>query len=664
MKYRTRTVALSGPGRILVLALMVWNAAAEPGFGQTGEALPAFAGVDSVMQHSLSTYGVKGGAVAVVKDGHLLFARGYGLADVEGQEPVRPQSLFRWCSISKTVTAAAVMRLIEERKLDPDAPVFAILDQFTPYNGSWGDGRLKAITVRQLLHHTGGWDRQRSPIGDPVVAEGAVKAARAAGGGFPPALDTVIRYMLAQPLDFTPGTRFAYSNFGYELLRCVIEKVSGQGYQEYVRQNLLDPAGLLQVQKGSSHLNGRLPDEVKYYDYPGAPMVSSYVSPYREQQPQPYGIMNADLEEASGAWVGSVVDLAKLMSLLDGQRTPGMVTPNGFLSMIERQSSGTWVDSYSWYGFGLFVQEQPDGVSWNHGGYNPGSQTGFYRFPSGLGYAYVFNGASKDGAYPSGYVAQALWNALATVEEWPEHDLFPQYYPPRIAQEGVLNSASMMPGALAPASLVTVLGTDLGGRGADVALWLRDASGVETSVSLLDQTTDRVRGVMPEGVASGGATLVARRANWPDAEVAVPIAPVAPGLFTLNSEKLLAASVVRSPSGDLVPPWMRTAIWEQVYELDESGRFIARPIEFGPPEEELTLVLYGTGVRGRSAAEAVRVVIGELPLTASMAGPQPGWTGMDEIRVILPRTLSGAGTVDVRVEADGVSSNTATLVFR
>ena len=79
------------------------------------------------MQQALARYSVKGGALAVVKDGHLVFARGYGWADSEAQQPVQPDSLFRWASTSKTLTATAVMRLVESGKLDLDTPIFGIL---------------------------------------------------------------------------------------------------------------------------------------------------------------------------------------------------------------------------------------------------------------------------------------------------------------------------------------------------------------------------------------------------------------------------------------------------------------------------------------------------------------------------------------------------------
>ena len=80
---------------------------------QTGTPVPALDSLDAVMQQALARHSVKGGAIAVVKDGHLIFARGYGWADSEAQVPVRPDSLFRWASVSKTLTATAIMRLAD-----------------------------------------------------------------------------------------------------------------------------------------------------------------------------------------------------------------------------------------------------------------------------------------------------------------------------------------------------------------------------------------------------------------------------------------------------------------------------------------------------------------------------------------------------------------------
>ena len=608
------------------------------------------------MQQALARYGVKGGALAVVKDGHLIFARGYGWADAEARTPVQPDSLFRWGSIAKTITAVAVVRLVEDGKVDLDTPVWSILNQYAPYNGKWGDSRLGRITVRQLLHHTGGWDRDKS--GDPMLGDPTVDASNATHTSFPPSHDAMIRYMLAQRLDFDPGSRYAYSNFGYMLLGRVIEKVSGQPYETYVREKVLDPLGLPSVQHGSSSLAGRLPGEVKYYDYPGASLISSYVSAAREKEPAPYGLLNMDLNDSDGGWIGSVIDLAKFVSMLDGARPRALVSSQSFASMIAETPRNTWVPGTpNWYGFGLFLVSQLGGVTWSHGGAAPGTNAWFYRFANGVAYAFVFNGATEDHVYPNAYTGQAVWDALAAVPEWPDHDLFPQHYPPRIAPAGVVNAASFQGGAPAPGSLATILGVDLGGQDAGVSVSLREAGGAERPVEVVYSGSGQINCVLPGEAVPGEASLAVRREGWPDAVVAISIGAVSPGLFTLNPAGLAAASLVRSRPGE-------APVWEPVYDVDGSGNIIAREIVFGDGDEELTLVLYCTGVRGRSSSGVVAVEIGGLRLAPSYVGPQQQYAGLDQINVALPKSLAGAGDVSVLVNVDGLPGNPGRLTFR
>jgi N-acyl-D-amino-acid deacylase len=597
---------------------------------------------------------VKGGALAVVKDGHLVFARGYGWADVEGQQPVRPDSLFRWASISKTLTATAVMCLAESGKLDLDTPIFGILNQYSAYNGKIGDNRLAGITVRQVLHHTGGWDRMVS--GDPVTGDRTIDAANAAHTSFPPSRDTVIRYMLAQRLDFEPGSRFAYSNFGYMLLGRVIEKVSGQAYETFVRDAVLIPTGLARIQQGGSTLAARLPGEVKYYDYPGAPLVSSYLSPAREMEPAPYGFQNFDLNDADGAWVGSVTDLLKFTAMLDGARPRAPLSHAGFASMIAQTPRSTWVDSVGWYGFGLFAVPQLGGITWSHGGSLSGTRSGFWRFANGICYGFLFNGDSKDQSSLTAYVAQSVWDSLAAVTDWPDQDLFPQFYPPGIAPSGVVSGASFQPGPLSPASLVTIIGADLGGKDAGTTVSLRSAGGVEQPMHLLYSGPGQLNGVLPADVLPGDAALIVRRQGWPDATAALPIAAVSPGLFTLNQAGLVAASLIRSRPDQQIS-------WESIFQIDGDGNLVAKPVIFGGPEEDLFLILYCTGVRGRSTQDVI-VHFGGMPVAADYAGPQLEFEGLDQINVKLPGTLAGRGDVGISVSVDGLRSNTGSLTFR
>ena len=117
---------------------------------------------DRLIPEFMNKHDLPGGAIAVVRDGRLVFARGYGLADIQNQELVRPDSLFRIASLSKPVTAVAVLKLVEDGKLDLDAKVFEVLSDFGEPDGASRDPRIDDITVRHLLHHAGGWDKNES----------------------------------------------------------------------------------------------------------------------------------------------------------------------------------------------------------------------------------------------------------------------------------------------------------------------------------------------------------------------------------------------------------------------------------------------------------------------------------------------------------------------
>ena len=128
------------------------------------------------MQSMLLTYAIPGGSLAVVKDGRLVFARGYGWADVEHDEPFQPDSRCQIDSLSKTITAATVMKLVEEGEVSLDTRVFSLLNLEVPhYAGAVFDSRWTNITVRHLLSHTAGWNRDTAmnPLGstpfDPVL---------------------------------------------------------------------------------------------------------------------------------------------------------------------------------------------------------------------------------------------------------------------------------------------------------------------------------------------------------------------------------------------------------------------------------------------------------------------------------------------------------------
>jgi N-acyl-D-amino-acid deacylase len=191
----------------------------------TGDAVPGMASFDQGVRDVMQKYKIPGGAVAVVRNGKLLYARGFGYADVENKTLVQPDALFRIASVSKAITSAAIMKLVEDGKLALDDRVAPLIADLTPPAGATVDPRWDAITIRQLLDHTGGWDRDKPGGFDPMFVP--AMAAAAVGAPAPASAETIIRFMKGRPLDFNPGEKFVYSNFGYCILGRVIESLSG-----------------------------------------------------------------------------------------------------------------------------------------------------------------------------------------------------------------------------------------------------------------------------------------------------------------------------------------------------------------------------------------------------------------------------------------------------
>lgn len=174
---------------------------------QTGVAVPELEEFDRLLPEFLSRWHIQGGSIAVSKDGRLVFARGYGWANVEAQRPVVPQSLFRIASISKTFTAMGVMKLVEQDRLDLEARAFRLLNHLQPPPGAVPDPRLYGITVQQLLHHTAGFDKDKGGVtdgNDPMLPPMAEQAATVLGASRPASPGTIIRFMIGTAARLRP----------------------------------------------------------------------------------------------------------------------------------------------------------------------------------------------------------------------------------------------------------------------------------------------------------------------------------------------------------------------------------------------------------------------------------------------------------------------------
>jgi len=391
----------------------------------SGTAVPGMKSYDQVIPDFMRKYSIPGGAVAVMRDGRLIYARGFGYADVESKTPVQPDALFRIASVSKTITAAAIMKLVEEGKLTLDDRVAPFIANLTPAPGATVDPRWEQITIRHLLNHTGGWDRTKpnggfDPIDRPAIAAAAV------GAPAPASAETLIRYMKGMPLDFDPGEKFAYSNFGYIILGRVIERVSGMPYEEYARTRVLEPVGANRTQQGKSRLRDALPEEVKYY-WPGepgtpGPIVPS-VFPGEGLVPINYGGYHHEAGDASGAWVSSTIDLLRLVGGIDGRANRPDILSAELIAEMTSKGATACNNGACYYGAGWFVRPTQGDANWWHGGTLPGTTAMLVRTYNNFSWVGLVNTRSLT-ANLEAELDAALWNAFAGVTSFPTHDLF------------------------------------------------------------------------------------------------------------------------------------------------------------------------------------------------------------------------------------------------
>jgi CubicO group peptidase (beta-lactamase class C family) len=239
----------------------------------TGVEVPAFRAVDTKVSEILRKLDIPGVGLTVARNGRILYQRGFGWADRATGQEVQPQTLFRIASVSKATTAVGVLRAFESELPDVlDRPVFGEGGLLSGARcAQVKDSRVLKVTLRDLLQHRGGWD---SNDYDPKFELATI--ARVMNVPAPVGAADIIEYMLKHHgLQFEPGTRYSYRNFGYNVLGRVLEERTGLPYAEAMRRLVFVPAGVTTAAIGGDQLAQRLPGETIYYDDPRWPDVPS-----------------------------------------------------------------------------------------------------------------------------------------------------------------------------------------------------------------------------------------------------------------------------------------------------------------------------------------------------------------------------------------------------
>jgi N-acyl-D-amino-acid deacylase len=388
----------------------------------SGDADERFASYDRRMREFMKKHRIPGASIAVTHRGRVVFARGYGYADVAAKETVQPTSLFRVASLSKPITSVAILQFVEQNKLKLDDKVFEVLDYAADIKaaGNDFDPRLRDITIRHLLEHRGGWDRGRSF--DAMFQ--SVRFAKQAEVAPPADQAAVIKAMLSQKLDFDPGDEYAYSNFGYCLLGRVIEKLSGQTYEECVKEKVLAPIGVTTMRIGATHLAGRSENEVRYY-HPGTGK-SVFQADLDQKVPSQYGAWNLEAMDSHGAWIASAVDLAKFAAAFDDPDKCPILKSSSIDLMYRRppglaghEEDGAAKDVYYSLGWSNRVMSGDRLNHW-HTGSLPGTATIMIRRHDGKNFIALLNSRISPSASHLGRAIDSLLHQAADeVTDWP-----------------------------------------------------------------------------------------------------------------------------------------------------------------------------------------------------------------------------------------------------
>lgn len=373
--------------------------------------LPGLKPLDSMVNRVMRNLRLEGATVALVKDERLVYAKGFGYADKEGKVKVEPYHRFRIGSVSKLITAIAVLKLVDSGKITLDDYVFGEkgLLKGKPYD-KVSNRNVYQIKVKHLLNHTGGWSL--ITYGDPMFIP--QKIHKMDKVSYPIEFDDVIRFVLTRHLPYRPGTRFDYSNFGYVLLGRVIEEVTGDDYEDWVIDNILEPNGIDNMAIAGNFEKDKLKNEVKYYDYSVDNQQLSFTGSGKMVY-KPYGADDVTMLGPAGGWVANSIDLMRVLVMVDGysKRYKDVLSSDLIKKMVS--GVGGINQPLGW--------RSVRGNHWWRTGTLSGTSALLTRDENGYSWVIVSNTTPRRGSFP-GTSRWAIREGIKMVKSWPSHNLF------------------------------------------------------------------------------------------------------------------------------------------------------------------------------------------------------------------------------------------------
>lgn len=330
--------------------------------------------MDKGIMDYMQYWNIKGASVSIMRNDSLVYSKGYGWADKEKKIEMTPRHILRLASVSKLITATGIMVLQERGLLTLDDKVFGpegiLCDSL--FTASITDSNYYKITVEDLMRHKGGFTTN---AGDPmfstrdIILQNRLKS--------PPDHNTLVKIQLRRRLPFEPGTSQSYSNFGYLLLSMIIEKVTGEDYENWIQENVLKPAGCMDMHIGNNYYAERLENESKYYVQPNDSPVPEYNNSGR-MVTRCYGGNDIRALSGAGAWVASTAELARFVASIDARpEVPDIISEESVRRMTEyfdpetyslgwndTKPTGEWTRTGTFSGTSALIKYFPDGECW------------------------------------------------------------------------------------------------------------------------------------------------------------------------------------------------------------------------------------------------------------------------------------------------------------
>lgn len=319
---------------------------------ENGEKLPAakIEKIDAAVTAWMARHKAPALSVAIVVNDQMRFSKGYGLADVENRVAARSDTAYRLASIAKSLTAIAVLQLVERGKLDLNAPLHKYCAAY-PEKQALKEAPEKrfSITVRQLLIHQSGVRHNKIP--DEVFGTEHYSSITEAVGAF-----------AGDPLVVEPGTKYSYSTPGYTLLGCAIEGASGLSYIDYLRENVFKPAGMTRT--FIDDIYAIIPDRARGYRKTGKGEIT-----------------NAPLHDTSikipgGGLVSTAEDLAKFASAVNTNR---LVKPETLAQMWTKPKTSDGKEQG--YAMGFLINNENNVLTVFNDGGQAGTRTYLFMLP-------------------------------------------------------------------------------------------------------------------------------------------------------------------------------------------------------------------------------------------------------------------------------------------